>query len=141
MKYYLMHFRRAVPTIEGMKYIVSLDGYTMLGLPDACCLDKIDPDVRILEVSELDATEVWKFYGATRGYRKAYSDADGLEPDADELAKGNRKTKVYMTPEIEAAAIELMKRLTIACIQDVFDTRPSREGEAEVIAYVEGLVS
>ena len=79
----------------------------------------------------------------------------GLEPDADELANGKRKTKVYITPELEAATISLMKKAfhfqideEMACRQlgehDINgNPRPehSEERRAELKATVDALTT
>ena len=113
MKYYLAKFFRYIPTISGMKIIGGVDNFNIVSIEtDAALAElKAHPDnIPMIELTEIEATQANKFYGETRGYRKAYSDLENLEPDADELAKGQRKTKVHMTSEITAATISLMKK-------------------------------
>ena len=126
MKYYLAKFFRYIPTISGMKIIGGVDNFTIISIEtDAALAElKVHPDnIPTVELTEAEATVAPKYYGETRGYRKAYSDLEGLEPDADELAKGQRKTKVYMTPEITAATISLMKKAFKLHIDDEMKDR------------------
>lgn len=136
MKYGIARFKRYIPQIDGMRVIVSFDNYSVLEITEEA-LANFPSDIKFTEISQLAATEGWKFYGEVRGYRKAYSDVEGLEPDADELAKGNRKTKVYMTPEIEASVMDLMKKIMKANIQDIFDARETREGEQAILDEID----
>ncbi len=126
MKYYLAKFFRYIPTISGMKIIGGVDNFTIISIEtDAALAElKAHPDnIPTVELTEAEATVAPKYYGETRGYRKAYSDLEGLTPDADELAKGQRKTKVYMTPEITAATISLMKKAFKLHIDDEMKDR------------------
>lgn len=138
MKYYIAHFKKEVPQIEGMIMIVSYDMYSIISLTEEA-LPFFPKDVYLEEISELEGTEAWKFYGSARDYRKAYSDIEGLEPDEDELEKGSRRTKVYITPEINDATITLMKRIFKARIREEFNTRESREGEEEILSMIDSL--
>lgn len=113
MKYYLAKFFRYIPTVSGMKIIGGVDNFNIVSVETDAALAELQahPDnIPMVELTEAEATVAPKYYGETRGYRKAYSDLEGLTPDADELAKGQRKTKVYITPEITAATISLMKK-------------------------------
>lgn len=112
-KYFLAKFYRYIPQIEGMKNITCVDNFNVVRVITDAALAELTshPDeIPFIELTELEATQATKFYGETRGYRKAYSDLEGLEPDSDELEDGKRKTKVYITPELEAATISLMKK-------------------------------
>ena len=112
-KYFITKFYRYIPQIEGMTNITGVDNLNIIKASSDSVLEQLaaHPDqISFMEITELEATQATKFYGETRGYRKAYSDSEGLEPDADELANGKRKTKVYITPELEAATISLMKK-------------------------------
>ncbi len=113
MAYYLAKFFRYIPQIDGMQVITCVDNFNIINITTAEALSALQahPDnIPFVELTEEEATQASKFYGETRGYRKAYSDLEGLEPDAEELAKGSRKTKVYLTPQLEKAVISLMKK-------------------------------
>jgi len=113
MAYYLAKFFRYIPQIDGMTHVGAVDNFNIINVSTDAALAalKAHPDnIPLVELTETEATIAWKFYGETRGYRKAYSDVEGLTPDADELAKGSRKTKVYHTPDTQAASISLMKK-------------------------------
>ena len=112
-KYFLAKFYRYIPTIEGMKVLGGIDNFNTVEITSDSALAQLTahPDeIPFIELTELEVFQGVKFYGETRGYRKAYSDVESLEPDADELEKGSRKTKVYLTPELEAVTISLMKK-------------------------------
>lgn len=141
MKYYIAHFKNAIPQIEGMKIITCYDMYSIISLEDEQSLIFIPKDVHVEEITEIEGTVAWKFYGISRDFRKAYSDIEGLEPDADELAKGSRRTKVYITPEINDATISLMKRIFRCRIIEEFDTRESRDGEEEILEMIDSLTT
>ncbi len=139
MKHCIANFKREIPSIDGMQYVVSLDHYSIFSMTEAAWEQFPKDQVSYEEITELEATEAWKYYGDIRGYRSAYSDVEGLEPDPESLAAGKRKTKVYITPEIEAAVILLMKRIFKKNVQDEFDTRTSREGEEAILNTIDGL--
>lgn len=139
MKFCIARFEREIPTIDGMQLVVSLDHYSIFRMTDAAW-DLFPKDsVPYEEITELEATEAWKYYGEVRGYRSAYSDVEGLEPDPESLAQGKRKTKIYITSEIEAAVVLLMKRIFKKNVQDEFNTRESREGEETLLNMIDGL--
>lgn len=140
MKYGIARFRRYIPQIEGMRVIVSFDNYSILQITEEA-LDNFPGDIRFVEVSEYAATECWKFYGEVRGYRSAYSDVEGLEPDPDELAKGKRKTKIYFTQEIYDGVKELMSKIMKANVADVFDTRENRDGEQVIYDEIDSYTT
>lgn len=127
-----------MPTIDGLQIICAVEGYTIFSLTDA-----VDPafldNVPEIELTEQEATIGRLFYGEARPYRKAYSDVEGLEPDADELAKGDRKTKVYHTAETTAWTLGLKKKIAKRLVMDEFDTRESRDGEAELLAEIDNI--
>ena len=139
MKFCIARFEREIPAIEGMQLVVSLDHYSIFRMTDTAWELFLKDAVPYEEITELEATEAWKYYGDVRGYRSAYSDVEGLEPDPESLAKGKRKTKVYITPEIEAAVVLLMKRIFKKNIQDEFNIRESREGEETLLNMIDGL--
>jgi hypothetical protein len=111
MKYYLAKFFRYIPQINGMNVIGGIDNFSVITATDAALAElRAHPDdIPVTEITEEEATSR-SFYGETRGYRRAYSDVEGLAPDPDELAKGKRKTKVYITDAQKAAVTSLMKK-------------------------------
>lgn len=141
MKYLIANFKKTIPTISGMSLVSSVTGYQIYKLTDDAWdvfpFDNVDWE----EITELEGTEAWKYYGEVRGYRSAYSDVEGLEPDADELAKGKRKTKIYITPDIDAATVRLMKRIFKKLVIEEFNKRDTREGEVEILSFIDGLTS
>lgn len=141
MKYCIAKFEREIPVIEDMQYVVSLDHYSIFKMTDSAWDQFPKDSVSYEEIEELEAAEAWKYYGDIRGYRSAYSDVEGLEPDPESLAQGKRKTKVYITPEIEAAVITLMKRIFKKNVQEEFNTRESRDGEAAILNMIDGLTT
>jgi hypothetical protein len=121
MNYYLTKFFRYIPNIDGMTVITGVDNFNIVSLAtdtaiatlsayEAHPFEGIPKTIPMVELTEVEALSAHKFYAETRGYRKAYSDLEGLEPDADELAKGGRKTKIYLTDDMTAATISLMKK-------------------------------
>lgn len=140
MHYCIARFKRYIPNIPGMRVIVSYDNYSIFELTDEA-LAQFPQDVPMEFISEYQGTFAWKYYGEVRGYRSAYSDVEGLEPDPDELAKGKRKTKQYFNDELYDAVIDLMKRIFKRNIIDEFDTRESREGEQEILDLIDSLTT
>jgi len=113
MKYYLAKFLRFVPQIAGVEHISAVDNFNIIKVSTDEALTELQshPDnIPLLEIAEIEATEAYKFYGETRGYRKVYSDYAGLEPDEDELAKGQRKTKVYLSDDLKPHVVSIMKK-------------------------------
>lgn len=141
MKYCIAKFEKVIPVIPGMSIVSSFSNYTLFKLTDEAYDQFPFDQVPFEEVTELEGTEAWKYYSEVRGYRSAYSDVDGLEPDPDELAKGKRKTKVYITPEIEQATILLMKRAFKRNIIDEFEKRESQQGKEELLSFIDGLTT
>lgn len=135
MAYYIAKFKRYVPS--GVREIVSYDYYSIIETDDPNTLN----DVSHEEITDYEATVAFKFYGEVRPYRSAYSDVEGLEPDPDELAKGKRKTKIYITPEIDAGRILLMKRIFKRNVLDVFSEREDQTGKEEILAMIDGLTT
>mgnify|MGYP003343811916 CR=1 FL=1 len=140
MKYFIANFLREIPLTPNFRQLVAYDHYSVFSITEEEYANN-NPFVGISheEITELEGTKGWHFYAAVRGYRSAYSDQEGLEPDADALAKGKRKTKVYPTPEEEAAAILLMKRILKRNISDEYAKRANRAGEEELLAFVDSL--
>lgn len=138
MRYAITDFRKEIPSIPGMKMMVSLDGVQIMSFTDVAW-SAFPEGIYREEIPELEGSEAWKFYSDVRGYRKAYSDVEGLIPDADELAKGSRKTKIYITDEINAATVSLMKKIMKYNIKKEFDKRGNRDYESEIMAHVDSL--
>ena len=138
MKYYIAKFKKTIPMITGMKQIASFDLYTIFSIEENR-IDQLPVNIEYEEITEIEGTVAWRFYGEVRGYRSAYSDVEGLEPDPDELAKGKRKTKVYHTPETEAATIQLMKRIFIRNVIDIFNERENKDDMQKIIDFISSL--
>lgn len=132
MKYYLAKFFRYIPQINGMTVIGCVDNFNIIRITDAALVElQAHPDnIPLAEISE-DEANVRNFYGETRGFRKAYSDVEGLTPDADELAKGDRKTKVYMTDAQKASSISLMKKAMHFHVDIEMDDRKKEKKELD----------
>ena len=138
MRYIIARFRREIPNITGMSSITAFDNYQIFSLTDEAW-DNFPENIYREEITELEGTIAWKFYGEVRPYRSAYSDVEGLEPDPDELAKGKRKTKVPFTLEIYNATVNLMKRIFKRNVMDVFAEREDKNGEQELIDFIDSL--
>ena len=140
MRYFIALFPKVIPLTPNFRQVVAYDHYSVFSITEEE-YENNNPFVGISheEITELEGTTGWKFYAAVRGYRSAYSDQEGLEPDPESLAKGKRKTKVYPTPEEEAAAILLMKRILKRNIADEYARRVNRTGEEELLAFVDSL--
>jgi hypothetical protein len=167
MTYYLTKFFRYVPVVDGMKVITSFDNFhavsfeTNLAVNTVSAMDafpdqNIAKKIPLIELTENEALSASKFYTETRGYRSAYSDLENLEPDADSLAKGKRKTKVYLTNadfngyDATADLISLKKKaLKLHLDQEMedrqlsllnLDNTPRPEYDAETHAEIHTLV-
>lgn len=135
--YIIARFRREIPNIEGMRMIVSLDNYQVFEVtPEA--LAQFPEGIYHEEITELEGTTAWKFYGEARTHRSAYSDIEGLVPDSTN-SRGVNKTKVYFTEEIYAAVVSLMKRVFKRNIIDIFTERGTTEGMQEMLDMVDSL--
>lgn len=128
MTYLAVKFTKEYPSSDLIEFKNSHDGYGLIKI--------IDPNYQgylayyHAELTEFEYQEASKFYGECRDYRSAYSDVEGLEPDPESLLEGKRKTKVYKTPEIEAATVSLMKKITRLRIKEVFDQRNDSDGDS-----------
>lgn len=132
MKYFLAKFLRYVPQIDGVEHISAIDNFNIIKVSTDEALAELQshPDeIPLVEITEIEATEAFKFYGETRGYRKVYSDYAGLEPDADELAKGQRKTKVYLADNLKPHVISLMKKAFKFHIDEEMEHRKCHDHE------------
>ena len=141
MRYCIANFKKTIPNIEGMSVVTSFSHYAMFKLTEEAWENFPFDQVSWEEVTEIEGTQACRYYGEVRGYRSAYSDVEGLTPDPDELAKGKRKTKVYITPEIEQATISLMKRVFKKIVLDEFEQRDNQTGKEELIAFIDTLSS
>lgn len=140
MKYCIAKFKRYLPTMDGFKQVASFDNYTLFSITEEA-LPHFPSDVEYEEVTELEGTVAWKFYGEARPYRSAYSDVEGLEPDPESLAEGKRKTKVHYTAEIYNATVALMKRIFKRNILDVYAEREDQTGKEEIISLIDSLTT
>jgi len=132
MKYYLAKFFRYIPQINGMNVIGGIDNFSVITATDAAVAElRAHPDgIPLTEITE-DEANSRNFYGETRGYRKAYSDSENLPPDADELAKGKRKTKVYITDAQKASVASLMKKAMHFHVDIEMDDRKKEKKELD----------
>ena len=123
MRYCIARFEREIPTVEGVTHIASLTTYQIYSVDEDSWDDFTGRGQPWEEIAELEATEGIRFYGEVREYRKAYS------------------LEVYFTDEIHAATVSLMKKVFKKMIQDVYDTRDDRDGEAALLEEVDGLTN
>lgn len=138
--YYAIKFYKEIPTIAGMKFHGAFDGYNIVEFDDGVEYPYLDhyPNV---ELTEDEVLHGQRFYAEGRIYRSAYSDIEGLEPDADELAKGKRKTKVYHDDQTETATLSLKKKLLTRNVLDAFADREDQTGKDELLAEVEAITT
>lgn len=130
MRYLIANFKKEIPTIEGMRRVNAFMVYSLFELTDDAWDQFPFDSVSWEEVTELEATEGWKYYSEIRGYRSVYPEVEGED-----------KIKVEITPEIEASTVLLMKRVFKKMIQDEFDSRESREGEDALLSEIDALES
>ena len=133
MKYFIIRFQREVPQIEGMTLIIWLDSYGIFSVTEEALAEVESLNVSKEEISENEALVGTKFYGVSRDYRSAYSSVEGLTPDEE----GKDKTKVYHTEETKAAALSLMKKISIKRVLDEYARRSDNTGREEVISSLE----
>jgi len=125
MSYYIAKFFRYIPTIDGMRVVTSFDNfnvvefttdtaYAAVSSMEAFPFQGVKKYIPLVEITQYELSAC-KHYGETRPYRKAYSDVEGLPSDPDELAKGKRKTKVYLNnanfAAVSADAVDLTPHL------------------------------
>lgn len=139
MKYYIARFEREIPNIPGMSIVVSLDNYSIFKLTDEAVAQFPHDTVPWEEITEIEGTVAWKYYGEVRPYRSAYSDVEGLTPDPESLAAGKRKTKIPFNWDTYNATVLLMKRIFKRNVQDEFNTRESRDGEEQILNMIDSL--
>lgn len=138
MIYGIAHFKKELPNFTGFQLIASFDNYSIFSMTDES-VESFPASIKYEQITELEGTTAWRFYGENRSYRSAYSDVEGLEPDADALAQGKRKTKVYYTPEITQSVVTLMKRILKGNINDVYALREDKTGQEDLLTFVESL--
>lgn len=144
MKYFLAKFLRYVPQINGVESISAVDNFNIIKVSTDQALAELQShsdEIPLVEITEIEGTEAFKFYGETRGYRKVYSDYAGLEPDADELAKGQRKTKVYLADSLKPHVISLMKKAFKFHINEEMKDRQLHDHECYDKAQHESLLA
>jgi len=135
----IARFRKEIPQISGMKLIASFDNYQIFELPESS-LTEWPENIEYEEISEIEGTTAWKFYGEVRPYRSAYSDVEGLVPDKQN-SRGVNKTNVPYNWDIYNATVTLMKRIFKRNIKDIFIERGNHEGEQEILDLIDSLTT
>ena len=135
----IANFKREIPQITGMRMVAALDNYQIFELPESS-LTEWPENVQYEEITELEGTTAWKFYGEVRPYRSAYSDIEGLVPDKQN-SRGVNKTNVPFTMEIYNAVVMLMKRFFKGNVRDVYAQRESQEGLQEILDHIDSLTT
>lgn len=133
----LANFKREIPQITGMRMVVALDNYQIFELPESS-LAEWPENVPYEELTELEGTTAWRFYGEVRPHRSAYSDVEGLVPDKQN-SRGVNKTNVPFTMEIYNSVVSLMKKFFKGNVRDVFNQRGDHEGEQEILDHIDSL--
>lgn len=138
--YYAVKFFKEIPTVEGIAIKSAFDGYNIIEIDDGIECPYLNEYTHV----ELTEDEVYcgsKFYGEGRQYRSAYSDIENLLPDADELAKGKRKTKVYHTEHTEECTLGLKKKIATRNVIDEFAAREDQTGKDELLAEITAIAT
>ncbi len=135
----IARFKKEIPQIGDMKLIASFDIYQIFELSESS-LPEWPENIEYEEISELEGTIAWKFYGEVRTGRSAYSDVEGLVPDRVN-SKGQNKTTVPYTMEMYTAVVTLMKRIFKRNIKDIFNERDNHEGEQEILDLIDSLIT
>jgi hypothetical protein len=138
--YYAVKFLREIPVIDGVKIMSAFDGYNIIEIQEGVEYTHLN-DYPHVELTEDEVLYGSKFYGEGRDYRSAYSDVEGLTPDADELAKGKRKTKVYHDTESSAATLGLKKKIATRNVLDEFATREDQTGKETLLAEIDAITT
>jgi len=133
----IARFRREIPNIQGMRMIVALDNYQIFQVTSDALLNW-PQNIEYEEITEIEGTTAWKFYGEVRPYRSAYSDIEGLVPDSTN-SNGVNKTKVPFNWEIYNSVVSLMKRIFKRNIKDIYEERGSTEGQQEILDMIDNL--
>jgi len=138
--YYAVKFYKEIPVIDGVRIMSALDGYNVVEIADGVEYTHLN-DYPHVELTEHEVNHGIKFYGEGRDYRSAYSDVEGLEPDADELAKGKRKTKVYFCDETTPCTLSLQKKIATRIVLDEFATREDQTGKEGLLAEIQAIAT
>jgi hypothetical protein len=133
-------FYKEIPTVAGIQLLSAFDGYNIIEIADDVECPYLN-EYSNVELTEDEVLHGQRFYAEGREYRSAYSDLEGLQPDADEIAKGKRKTKVYHTKDTEAATISLKKKILTRNVLDEFATREDQTGKDELLVEIEALTT
>lgn len=135
----LANFKREIPQITGMRMVIALDNYQIFELPQSS-LSEWPESIPYEEITELEGTTAWRFYGEVRPHRSAYSDVEGLVPDKQN-SRGVNKTNVPFTMDIYNAVVMLMKRFFKANVRDVYAQRESQEGLQDILDHIDTLTT
>jgi hypothetical protein len=138
--YYAVKFLREIPVIDGVRIMSAFDGYNIVEIQEGVEYIHLN-DYPNVELDEQEVLYGSKFYGEGRPYRSAYSDVEGLTPDADELAKGKRKTKVYHCDESTLYTLSLKKKIATRNVLDEFAAREDQSGKEELLAEIEAITT
>lgn len=133
----LAHFRKEIPKITEMRMVVALDNYQIFELPESS-LAEWPENVPYEEITEMEGTTAWRFYGEVRPHRSAYSDLEGLVPDKQN-SRGVNKTNVPFNWDIYNATVLLMKRIFKGNVKDIFAQRGTTEGQQEILDFIDSL--
>lgn len=137
--FYAIKFYKEIPTVPGMILHSAFDGYNLVEFEDG--VEYPLNEYPHVELTEHEVMHGQKFYGEGRSYRSAYSDIEGLEPDADELAKGKRKTKVYHDDETSECCLSLKKKLATRNVLDAFAEREDQTGKDALLAEIDAITT
>ena len=132
-------FKKEIPKLEGLRTVVSFDHYSIFEVTDVT-LTQWPSNIEYEEITELEGTTAWKFYGEVRLGRSAYSDLEGLVPDKVN-SKGQNKTNVPFDSDIYNGAVTLLKRIFIRNVKDVFTERGDKQGEQEILDFINSLTT
>ena len=130
-------FKKEIPKLEGLRTVVSFDHYSIFEVTDVT-LTQWPTNIEYEEITELEGTTAWKFYGEVRLGRSAYSDMEGLVPDKVN-SKSQNKTTVLFTMEIYVAVVTLMKRIFKRNVKDIFTERKNREAEQKILDHIDTI--
>jgi hypothetical protein len=137
MKYFIIRFYREIPNIIGMTSLIFLDSYGVFSVTPEAEAELEELNLSMEEISEDEALIGIRFYAISREYRKAYSAAEGLEPDEE----GGTKTKVYHTNHTKEVTLSLMKKITKRRIVDEFNRREDQTGKDTILASIDTAAS
>jgi hypothetical protein len=138
--YYAVKFLKEIPIVNGVKIMSSLDGYNVVEIAEGVEYPHLN-DYSHIELTDHEINHGVKFYGEGRSYRSTYSDVEGLVPDADELAKGIRKTKVYHCDQSIPCTLSLKKKIASMLVLDEFAKREDQTGKEELLAEIDAITT